>query len=1089
MAKPPADPAVYIGPEIIKDVFRGLLGNEKEDDEMMQDYFNLMHYHQLRMEQEHDVIEERRRRRQQRREEKKREEDQRRLAEMRNNLSNLNTCAATLQKYIRRHLVMKRATLLRDSLADKMKKRALVIICNSFEDRRVVGDDQHVRAAFELVRTLQHLQFNVEVLSSVSSDRLNSGQQPNKVPTKANISQALESIRAVSHETLVWVHVCSVGGTGAVNGKNPFRQQGQAEARTPRSRLIRALSNFESRAGGSVMGDVSRFIFPSDGRSARLTFDNIVTLEELLDVVHPRHTESIYKHTLAQRIVTFDISPIGCIEGHQSGGFAGLSSSASEHYFYDMAAVRSNTSPAAASALVPSASATALALAGMTAPPPAAPSHEAKGLYEPHTSLLTHALIQCLVGHCWAEVEGSLQLCIGFLTTYVSAMMRAQGASVRPEVKPVPTWGDFTILSSERSSSGFNALDKLCGQAIYVADGRPVNRRRSSSSLRPLLFQVTARIRIPRQAITAALNAAAKSAAAGVGLGGLPSSPSAAAGGGGGGSAARWDLYDHELSTVFAWYVQLLAQHDPSVPLHRHQKVTMQRGIHARAFLIGIHGTFVEAASRAKSRGATEAALWAEVVAGLTGFEDPSLVAYAARLAKEHEGGGIVLRIELQSAAMFDSILVNMKTIESVLGMHHVFLAADITGCFVAPTALADQLSIRALGYTALPSTMGVVPSKDPRPQQLAMGDLRAPSMAPAFTTQIAESATPRTTRSGGGIPPPPTAGAGMRHSCQTGIRALSIAWAIDHIQSRMAFTPVPLDSSHLLALFEGAQSGATATTTTGSGGGGSSTKDKDHAIRHTWWLDLFSDVRNVCLTAVEALSVRLNDLEDVVVECAARRERPLMSPYMSHVPVGCAFLVVAIYGNTFSTGGATVSSTAQANADMRAKQSLELSKIARTLEVYGGVKVFAWDVQEHAASAAKAEASRDKDHVLKLLETMRLSLGTNPSSYPALLLMDFHRKRFYRVRQQSASFSSAGSGLAAAGAPAAPSPVPGTSPVPMAAPVAAGHSGGIFSAQAVMHFCEEFMRGALNELLPPVKGSKIIGGGVSAAKYSLIPM
>ena len=72
---------------------------------------------------------------------------------------------------------------------------------------------------------------------------------------------------------------------------------------------------------------------------------------------------------------------------------------------------------------------------------------------------------------------------------------------------------------------------------------------------------------------------------------------------------------------------------------------------------------------------------------------------------------------------------------------------------------------------------------------------------------------------------------------------------------------------------------------------------------------------------------------------------------------------------------------------------------------------------------------------------------------------MDFHKKRYYKVRQ--------------------PSTAAATNMAP----------GGIFPASSIMHFCEEYMRGALNELLPPVKGSKIIGGGLSAAKYSLIPM
>ena len=45
-----------------------------------------------------------------------------------------------------------------------------------------------------------------------------------------------------------------------------------------------------------------------------------------------------------------------------------------------------------------------------------------------------------------------------------------------------------------------------------------------------------------------------------------------------------------------------------------------------------------------------------------------------------------------------------------------------------------------------------------------------------------------------------------------------------------------------------------------------------------------------------------------------------------------------------------------------------------------------------------------DKEALLKLLEATRISIGTNASSYPALLLMDFHKKRYYKVRQPRVS-------------------------------------------------------------------------------------
>jgi hypothetical protein len=310
------------------------------------------------------------------------------------------------------------------------------------------------------------------------------------------------------------------------------------------------------------------------------------------------------------------------------------------------------------------------------------------------------------------------------------------------------------------------------------------------------------------------------------------------------------------------------------------------------------------------------------------------------------------------------------------------------------------------------------------------------------------------------------------------GARALDIAWTIDTIQRRLPLTAVNLDDSHLVNCFAAAQTQQhTSTNAPGSSGGGdrkdAANKDRDRAIRHTHWIALLSEVTNAAVIAVEPLLTRLNDLEDAVMECAARRERPLMQPYMSHAPVGVAFLVVANFGVTFA--GSNGASSNGANVDLRAKQCIELSKVARTLEIYGGVKCLAWDVLEPSAASGKGEGAKDKEILMRQLEAMRLSLGTNPSSYPALLLMDLHRKRFYRVRQQSASFASPSS-----------SPVPGgSSPSPAPAAVPAG----IFSAQAIMHFSEEFMRGSLNELLPPVKGSKIIGGGVSAAKYALIPM
>jgi len=240
-----------------------------------------------------------------------------------------------------------------------------------------------------------------------------------------------------------------------------------------------------------------------------------------------------------------------------------------------------------------------------------------------------------------------------------------------------------------------------------------------------------------------------------------------------------------------------------------------------------------------------------------------------------------------------------------------------------------------------------------------------------------------------------------------------------------------------------------------------------------------------VCVLRVRPRAQRLNDLDDAVYEAMRMRERPLPLSMPYPAMPGIALCVVAMAGTP----------------EQRARQAIELSRAAAKFEVYSGIRFMLWDVTEvlwtppgvtaptggaaspsgaspggakagglagaiakstgNAYTAAAVAGSLPNQHqqqqqqqqqarrekLGKLLESVK---GMIPSTaFPALLVLDLFKRRYYQTRL--------------------------------------GLTGSVYAAEQITQFCDDYSKGGLNDLLPPVKGCRVFGGSVVRTKYALI--
>lgn len=187
---------------------------------------------------------------------------------------------------------------------------------------------------------------------------------------------------------------------------------------------------------------------------------------------------------------------------------------------------------------------------------------------------------------------------------------------------------------------------------------------------------------------------------------------------------------------------------------------------------------------------------------------------------------------------------------------------------------------------------------------------------------------------------------------------------------------------------------------------------------------------RFVRLLSISSQVHRLNDYDDAGLESLTRRERPhgAATMFTHHgLAVCCALL--------------------SGTPEQKAKQSQELSKVASQYETCFGIRFFVWDAAEGLKVDPKDPFPKEK--LSRLLDAIKAAVPS--SALPALLIFDLFKKRYYRTRLVgNLTF---------------------------------------YPAMQIASFCDDFLKGSLNELLPPVRGCRAIGAGISNTKYSLIAL
>lgn len=1018
-----ANEVIYeVGPKTINDVFNGFLGTEEENSAIGVEWYNLMNHDKLQLDRRKAEIEARKERRRVRREKKRKDDEERRLLERRNNPQNLAVYAAQIQKYFRGYPTRKKFLRLKDAFQDRQRKKAIIIIVDEYDDRRVRPPSLLARDAFEMARILQYWNFIVDIYSSSSGD-------PQFRPTKANISRALEQAKATEPDTFLWVHVCGNGGTATVNGRNPHRQaqKEQLLLQTPRTRLLTALhlSHRRAAAGGASVGDVCHFLLPSDGKSTRLTFDNITTFDEILDLFRFPASAKIFDHPAAQRVVTIEVAPFGFVEGHQGGGCAVFASTVTPQTIYE---------------LPPGSLGTAVNGGGGS-------------LIEPCRALLSGCLVEALRGGFWRKTEKSgptlfaadLSAAIeaamlgmgivgekkgsswsnipilrgervassmsfvervycstltplpGFVTSPPSTTMQAPGTSAMtqgggPISGTLPlgdatlsgTVGGGTLSGADGSLSGVNGSLMTSTMSVATRPGKQLRRRKHPSATRTCLMCVTLRIDITR-------------------------------------ADSRVDVFSQDFIAVVAQYLSVIAQPDPTISLHRHLKVSFGRVKPFYKLTIGINGTFIDVSARCKTKGG-ESTIWNDLVASLTGGNSKAggvdMSTTSICCGKGEEGDGVAVVLQVSSSEMLQAVLSRVDTIPTVLNgitysTLHVEMDVDVVGTVAnyerllgharglhtvaaGPTSAAGRggSGFHGVGAGALVSASSA-------------GSSSATSTAAAVANAI--SALLRTCATLNGNGPGNTSS------------FVNTSMSADHTTADLLRAVV--GGGDVPVLFDSPPADeATVEHHLSQACVALGLRNAEQIIT------LLASQQLVAVVSVEQTCQRINDLDDMAMDSLMRRERPQGAP-VGFTHTGTALCVVAMAGTL----------------DMKLRQAQELAAVGAVYEAFYGIRFLLWDITEPVRMDPKDSVPRER--LAKLLDAIRANVSNN--NFPAMLVLDLFKKRYYRAR------------------------LLGTSPV--------------FMANHITHFCDEFVKGALGELLPPVKGCRVYGSGVHDTKYTLI--
>ena len=1089
--KEPTEKVYEVGPDLISDVYKGFLQSsphrsrstvptsptpEPDENEVISaEFYNLCHIHKLKLEANRSEAEARLERRRQRRDENRRREEARRLWEKQNNPQNLAECAAKIQKVAKGRAVRDRFYQIKASLEDRPKKRALFIVVDRYDDKRIRPTNLLREDAVEMSKILREWGFHVDILCASSGI-------PSAQPTKANISNALAEAAKCGGDTMLWVHVCGSGGTASVNGKNPHRQAQKEKLmlQTPRTRLLRALESSHRKSGSLASGDVCHFLMPSDGKSSRLSFENIITFDEILDVLDGKHGVEIYGRPLNQRIVTVDIAPFGWVDGLQGGGCATIASTATGQHFYEY----SNPTPL-------------------------------DEVQPKRIGVLSQCLLECLRGAEWKRPEKK-QLSIDDSNEPSESdfALQPSGSTTsgyRPPALPDPKlapyltvsavaryvektmestyiacerrghrWGDIPLLKGEKVNEVNMYFEKIWATTMTPIPPIPGSPEAETQSLTQ--STVIGAKGAKKRKKTASMS---RSCFACVDIR-LDFTD----------EANRMEIFHPDFHTVISQYVTILSQQDPSQPPHRYYKAVFHPGFDGPPVLtIGINGTFIDVASKCKTKGA-EATVWAELEEKLSEGMDLKISICCGKT----EEGGVAVCIEIPNADALKRVL------------ERVSLIPGITNGFVCSTLAIDlrlNVTINVAGVEKLQTFARGLASIQPVE---AANTLNTSALMREETEDIGNTTFSATRMLGATQALDQTqtlrGDATMSGSVNTKKRSL-VGNADDEVDTEKA-TGVQLTvnirrkSNQAKLTLERFLSLALANSN----------------VTKTDFIQKVAHGHPLAVRIVDAqqMAQRLNDLDDDALDCAKRRERPQGSPMPYNHP-GLAICAVAIAGGT---------------SEQRINQVRELYKAHAKYEGFYSIRFLLWDASDVIKIDAK-DLSHPREKMAKLLERVRVAASIR--GLPALLLFDLVRKKTFRVRpldtgaspspiptiaahsnmtmsvnptplpavERSVAFgTSTNTGKPMSLSPAAlnasintmmlPSPSAKQSPNNLTSPSAAAiHSNQshlatqFYKHPAVAHFCEEFVKGALNDLLPPVKGARAYGKGVRNTKYSLL--
>jgi hypothetical protein len=502
----------------------------------------------------------------------------------------------------------------------------------------------------------------------------------------------------------------------------------------------------------------------------------------------------------------------------------------------------------------------------------------------------------------------------------------------------------------------------------------------------------------------------------------------------------RMNTFDADFHAVLLQWTHVLAQVDPSVPLHRQQKLVACRPQAQRYLTIGINGSFVQVTACCKVRGG-ESELWQRLVDQLLPPEhqarfvsnaDVDLAASPSAASPSTAFSPSTAGSPSAMARRRSSVLPSLNRVASSASM----AASDVDGA-------AAELGATTLQRDRMLATpFGAAAERELASYSLSLGKPEEGGIALTIPVFKAEDVAGILSR----LAAIPELLAGMTH------HSVFVETRVEFHGSVASYEQLRLHAKGWYSIPADRMAMRTEAATRAALLAGKPEPDPleglspcfmDTPIMTSYlsticaaqqlrrpgeYISKLSSGRWVRLEAVRPRVHRITDLDDPALDTIMRRVRPTGGATM-YTHTGLALCVVALTGS----------------AETKARQAVELAKVSQQGEAYCGVRFLLWDVAEPLKADAKDPVRRER--LVKLLDNIKGAIPV--SCMPALLVLDVFKKRYYRTR------------------------------------LATGCS--LFPAAQIGAFVDDFVRGSLHDLLPPVKGCRVYGGSVCNTKYTLI--